>query len=209
MAALARRRFLQVYPATRGLPPQRLAARRVPPGEPPSLLFTFLGAIVTGDGQLEERLLAVRLGLDGEPVADGPNDLSLVADGSPPGEVPASLLEALASSGFPSLAARATELAAATLAREAANLRERRATQAATLRAELDADLADRLAELEEEERHARGLVDDGRQLRLFALDESAGSVYRAQRAALETHRQRRLEELDRFAAVPEPPPGP
>src|SRR5206468_1114471 len=42
LAADARRRFLQVYPAVRGLPPRRLAARTVPEGEPPSVVFTFL-----------------------------------------------------------------------------------------------------------------------------------------------------------------------
>jgi len=205
MAQQARRRFLQVYPDERGLPPQRLAARRVAAGQQPSIAFTFLGATVAGDGQLEERLLTVRLGLDGEPVVDAGGDG--LFEEMEPGEVAVASISELVGGCFPSLAARAAVLASAALGAEATRLRGRRTAQAATLRAELDADLADRLAELDEEERRARGLIQDDRQQRLFAVDDGAGGYYRAQRAALETHRQRRLEELARYEEVPEPAP--
>ena len=64
LAAESRRQLLQVYAGERGLPPRRLAARRVAKEEPASGVFTFLGNIEGGGGLLEEHLIAIRISSD-------------------------------------------------------------------------------------------------------------------------------------------------
>ena len=76
LCADARRRFLQVYPDRRGLPPRRFAARRIAPGEPAASLFTFLAGLSGGGDLVEEHLLAVRIGLDGCVLGDPVENLA-------------------------------------------------------------------------------------------------------------------------------------
>jgi superfamily II DNA or RNA helicase len=210
MADQARRRLLQVYPDERGLPPQRLAARRTPRGTPPAAVFTFLGAVGGGDGASEERLLAVRVGLDGTSSIGAADAAVVLSDEHPAGEVPSVVVERLFAPAFDRLAGEARAAAESELRRAAHALRERRAEQAALLRRELETDLADRLRELDEEEKRATGRIDDSGQQRLFAEDPRAGAAYRAQRAMIDTHRQQRLAELARFEQVDDPlPPRP
>jgi len=204
LAADARRRLLQVYPNARGLPPRRLAARTVPPGEPASVVFTWLGRIEGGDGLLEEHLIPIRVGLEGGIL--GPpqeNRRWLIAEAT--GHVPKETLERMFGQRFKALLERARVEAEGWLRRRAEALRAHRKDLAEILRRDLERDLADRLQEIEEEERRARGLIDATGQLRLFAEQEVSG--FQARREALESYRRQRLEEIAAFEQVHAPAP--
>jgi len=56
----ARRSLISVYPDAEGLPPKRLAARRVPADQDPGIIFTFQGAVRGSTGTIEEAILPVR-----------------------------------------------------------------------------------------------------------------------------------------------------
>ncbi len=204
LAADARRRLMQVYSGTRGLRPRRLAARTVPAGEPPSIVFTFLGAIEGGGGLLEEEILAVRVDVSGTPLGDPRRNLEHVAETDAPGEVAASTLERLFAERFDAMRESAEREAGRLLEERAQLLRRRRAEQAAVLRRDLDVDLADRLREIDEEERRARGLVDESGQGRLFA-DEAGRGGFSARRAAVEAAAAKRREEIAAFEEVKSP----
>jgi len=204
LAADARRRLLQVYPSTRGLPPRRLAARTVPPGEPTSVVFTWLGRIEGGAGLLEEHLIPIRVGLEGQIIGD-PEENRRWLTPDPVGDVPKGTLEALFRKRFKELLERARREAEAWLRRRAEALRFHRRKQAEMLRQDLERDLADRLREIDEEERRARGLIDPTGQLRWLPEREASG--FRARREALESYRQQRLEEIAAFEHVDDPAP--
>jgi ERCC4-related helicase len=206
IAADARRRFLQVYPDDRGLPPKRLAARRVPPDHPPAVLFTFHGQIHGPDGVIEEQVLPVRVALDGTPVADLDADLALLSDTGSPGEVPQQALEPF-EEPFDALLEAATAEAARRLRDRAQEIRLRRERQAEELRADAGAYTKDRLKELEDEEARARGQVEETGAVRLWAGDEPKRYTVSAKRAMVETHYRERMEEIDLYAKVSEPEP--
>jgi len=196
LAADARRRLLQVYPSARGLPPRRLATRLVEGSEPPSVLFTFLASVEGGGGLKEERVLAVRVGSDGQLLGDPEENLRWLT-AERPGDVQRERLETLFAPNFDRLYALAREEAERWVCRRAEELRRRRAEQAELLRRELEVDVADRLREIEEEERRARGLIEASGQLRLLSSDgeEAAGRGLEARRAVVEAYRQKRLDD--------------
>jgi superfamily II DNA or RNA helicase len=208
-AAEARRRLVQVWAGTRGVPPRRLAARRTA-SSAPSAVFTFLGAVEGGAGLLEEHVLAVRLALDGAVVGSPEEALALVSGAGGGGEVrPAEVIQ-IFRDRFASLSEAAMIAAREALAGRARTIRERRAEQTAVLRADLERDLADRLREIGEEESHARGLVNDAGQRSLFAAEERAAYGFDARRAVAETQAEARREEIacfERVAEVAEPRP--
>jgi len=206
IAAGARRRFIQVYPDDRGLPPKRLAARRIPADEAAGLLFTFYGAIQGREGLIEEAILPVRVDLHGGIVGDPEADGRLLQDRSRPGEVPATLLEAHGERFDDLLRAARTE-AARRLAARAKEIRNHRRELAQRLRADAEAYRADRLRELEEEEIRARGLIKDTGQVLLRIAEEAARYGIVARRAAVEAHLRARLEEVEAFAQVHDPAP--
>lgn len=209
MAVEARRRLLQVYADERGLPPQRLAARRIAAGQPPAVLFTYLGAVAGSDGVAEERVISVYATIDGATCEAVEDPAAIVADDRHVGEVPASTIDGVFAADFDRLAERAAEAAWVEVRRIADSLSARRARQAALLRRELDTDVADRLRELDEEEMRATGRIDAFGQQSLFAEDPypRASTFYRAQRAMIDTHREQRLKELEEFERVDEPAP--
>jgi superfamily II DNA or RNA helicase len=207
LAADARRRLLHVYPGERGLPPRRLAARTVPAGESPSIVFTFLGT-VTGEGGLrEERITAVRVALDGTILGDAAANERYLEGIADTGEVEPGLLERLFRHRFDELRDAATREAQRRLEERAAWLRAKRQEQAAVLIRDLEVDVADRLREIEDEERRARGLIEDTGQQRLFAEQEGVRG-FEARRAAVRAHEEERRQEIAAFAQVnaPEPP---
>jgi hypothetical protein len=209
IAADARRRLLQVYPGARGLPPRRLAARTVPGGEAPSVVFTFLGAIEGGGGLLEERVLGVRVDMEGELHGDPDGNLCFLAEVDEGRGIEAPTLARLFAAPFDAMRERATEEARRCLEGRAQLLRERRSEQAELLRRDLEVDLADRLREIAEEERRSRGLVDATGQQRLFAEQQGRGG-FDARRAAVEASADRRREEIVAFEKVEAPgPPRP
>lgn len=206
LAADARRRLLQVYPDSRGLKPRRLAARTVPAGEPPSIVFTFLGSIEGGGGLLEETILAVRVDTAGRLLGDLQENFRYLTDTQSAGEIAPTTLERLFADPFAAMRECAEQEACRRLEERAQDLHRRRSEQAAILRRDLEADTADRLREIEEEERRARGLVEGTGQLRLFA-EEAARGGFGTRRAVVEAAARRRSEEIVEFENVEPPSP--
>jgi superfamily II DNA/RNA helicase len=206
VAADARRRLLQVYPDERGLPPRRLAARRIGKGETASVVFTFLGAVHGGGGLLAEHVVAVRLTPEGQEVADAEAALAYADAGTDPGEVPADTLTQLFNGRFDGLSETAARIANERLRERAEVVRGRRRKQAAILRNDLETDLADRMMEIDEAERRAKGLIETASgQGRLFAEQESsARSGFQTRRAAAEAQAGARRREIDDFERVDE-----
>jgi superfamily II DNA or RNA helicase len=207
LAADVRRRFLHVYSSSRGIAPRRLAAHAAPPGEQPTILFTFLADVHGGGGLLEERLLAVRLDVSGGPVGDPEANLRLLAEERDAGEVQTRRLAEIFGDTFATLASRACEAAVALNAAHVRSVREGRAQQAAFLRKDLEVDLADRLREIREEESRARGLIEATGQQRLFGTDDPRGQSFETRRAAAEAQAAGRREEIAEFERVDEPSP--
>lgn len=206
LATDARRRLLQVYPSATGLPPRRLAARTIKSGEPPSILFTFLASIQGGGGLLEERLLAIRVDLQERVLGDPEENLRwLEADN--PGDVSRERLEQLFAASFERLRERACQEAVRWVKKRVDAIRRQRAEQATILRRDLEVDVADRLREIDEEEKQARGLIESTGQLRLFPDGGSGGRNLAARRAAVESYREERLKEIAEFERVSEPAP--
>ncbi len=212
LAADARRRFLQVYPSVRGLPPRRLAARLVEGNEPPSVLFTFLATVEGGGGLREEHILGIRLTPAGELLGDPKDNLRFLS-ADRPGEVSRQRLEGIFAPCFARLYELACAEALKWVQQRAEELRHRRAEQAELLRRELEVDVADRLREIEEEERRARGMVEASGQLWLFSPEpegERGAGGFAARRALVESYREKRREEIAAFERVEEPfPPRP
>lgn len=204
LAADARRRFLQVYPNARGLPPRRLAARTVPPEEPASVVFTWLGRVEGGGGLLEEHLIPIRVDLDGR-IIGKPEENQRWLLPKATGDVPKKTLEKLFRNRFEDLLERARSEAESWLRQRAKVLRDHHQKQAEILRQDLDRDIADRLKEIDEEEQRAQGLIEATEQLRLFAEREVSG--FQARRQALESYRKQRLEEIAAFEQVYDPQP--
>lgn len=203
LAADARRRLLQVYPDARGLPPRRLAVRLVPAGEAPSVVFTWLGRIGGGGGLLEEHLLAIRIGIDGNILGSPEENLRWLKPDKG-GEVPPEDLRRLFETCFEALREKARAEARQWLLHRAEKLRTHRMQQASVLRQELERDVADRFKEIDEEEKRARGMIEDTGQQRLFAEREIRGG-FGARREAVEAYRRQRLEEIAEFERVDEP----
>jgi hypothetical protein len=184
-----------------------LAAHAAPPGEKPTILFTFLADVHGGGGLLEERLLAVRLDVSGGPVGDPEANLRLLAEERDAGEVQTQRLGEIFGDTFATLASRACEAVLALNAAHVRSLREGRAQQAAFLRKDLEVDLADRLREIREEESHARGLIEVSGQQRLFGSDDPRGQGFETRRVAAEAQAAGRREEIAEFERVDEPSP--
>lgn len=202
----ARRRLVQVYPDS-GLPPKRLAARRVPAGEPTSICFTFLTTITGPDGVIEELLVPVRLDLEGRALADLERDLAFLADTTSPGEVPVEALGTFATR-FDDLLDRAREEAHRRAQHRAEAVRASRREQAEQLRRDAEAYLRDRLHELEAEEATASGQMEASGQIRLaWAAETKAAYGFASRRAAVQEHHQERLQEIERYASVSDPSP--
>lgn len=206
IAADARRKLIQVYPDDRGLPPKRLAARRVPAGERPAVLFTFFGTIRGGEGVIEEAITPVRVDIAANVAGDAATDASVLEDRSSPGEVPAEALAPFAER-FDDLLRTARDEAVRRLADRAREIRQRRGAIAEELRRDAEAYRADRLKELEEEEIRARGLITDKGQLRMELGEQDRRSAIEAKRAAAEEHFETRLQEIATFARVDDPEP--
>jgi superfamily II DNA or RNA helicase len=199
----ARRRFLQVYSDVRGLAPRRLAARRVPAGEPESVLFTFLARLAGGGELVEEHLLALRVGAGGELLGESVANLRWL-DAESPGEVPAAEVVARCAPLFDSATSRAREAAFAWTRERALALAGQRREQAALLRRELELDLSDRLREIDAEESRARAVADaEGQQL-LFEKGDVRTS-FDARRKAAEAQAAARRAELADYERIDEP----
>ncbi|GIW40960.1 MAG: helicase [Candidatus Binatia bacterium] len=205
LAADARRRLAQVYPNARGLPPRRLAARIVPRGEPASVVFTWLGRIEGGADLVEEHLLAIRVDLEGRTLGNPRENLRWLETESA-GEVKRQLLEKVFASHFSRLQEAARAEARRWIEERTEALRRHRAAQAKVLLEDLERDVADRLREIEREEREAKVVLDAKGQASLFGEAERLpGAATR--RAAVEAYRKQRIAEIEEFEKVFDPPP--
>jgi hypothetical protein len=140
---------------------------------------------------LDEESLAAEIGFSGDA-----------------GEVDVAEIDRIFRESFYRLFGIARDAAHQRLHQAADALRERRAEQAAVLRADLEADLADRLQEIDEEERRARGLLEaETGQRRLFASDDTRGESFEARRAAARAQAEARRSEIAEFERVAEPGP--
>lgn len=206
LATDARRRLLQVFPGARGIPPRRLAARRVAKSKATSIVFTFLGTISGGGGLLEEKIIPVRLTPDLRVVVDQDEALRYIEVDGSPGEVPPTALRRIFVGSFDAMAAKAEEYARRNLATRAQALRQRRMDQAKILRKDLELDIKDRLGEIAEEERRARGMIDETTgQLLLFGDHQPKASSFEARRVAIELQAEQRRKEIAEFEEVQEP----
>jgi hypothetical protein len=205
LAADARRRFLHAYPSAREPVPRRLAARIVAGDQDLSVVFTFLGAVYGGGGLIEEHLTAVQVDPALRILGDAEAALRLLAEVGIPGEVKAERVVSLFGDRFEAMTKRARAEAETLLAERVSLLRKRRLQQAEALRRDLEADIADRLAEIGEEERRARGLVEPTGQQRLFGPQDSGRMGFDARRAAVQTQAEARRQEIAEFAEVSEP----
>ncbi|MCK6483032.1 MAG: DEAD/DEAH box helicase [Phycisphaerae bacterium] len=205
LAADARRRLLQVYPSARGLLPRRLAARTTSAGEPASVMFTFLGVIKGGAGLLEEHIIPMRVVVDGSTLGDPAHNLQFLTHAESAGDVEPQVIERYFASRFNAVRQRATAEAQSWLRNRAEALRRRRAEQAEILRRDLEVDVADRQREIDDEERRARGLVEDTGQGRLFADAAPSTSGFQTRRAAVESYAAQRREEIAAFETVEAP----
>lgn len=204
VTAEARRRFLQVYPDERGLPPKRLAVRRVPAEQRPGILFTFQGTVSGPEGVIEEVIMPVRVAVDGRPLSDPTQDERLLWDGGPPGEVASRALEPFGSR-FGDLLRAATDEAARRLSARAKEIRDRRTARAAELRRDAAAYRTLRLRELDEEEARAKGRIEASGQIQLWATQDAARYSVAAKREAVDHHYRARMAEIEAYATVHEP----
>jgi hypothetical protein len=119
---------------------------------------------------------------------------------APAGEVPWNECERVFAKGFTRLQAKAAEAARNYLREEMERQRDRRKKLVEVVRDEAERYKVDRLAEIDQQERVERAGARE--QIELF---RETATNWKARRAAVETHYQRRLEEIDRFATLPEP----
>jgi hypothetical protein len=147
--------------------------------------------------------LHIRLSLQGNPLGDPEQAAQWTLPTSAPGNVDRGILARLFSTGFLTLAQTAAQLAHAHAIQISQGLRAKRETQAKALSEELKADVADRLQEIEQEERAARGLFE-GDQL-LLATEGKKTNIFEHRRAELRTYTAKREQEIADFARVVAP----
>jgi len=209
LSAAARRRLIQVFSSGGAIPPRRLAARAAALSDPPSVLFTFHGSISDEDGPVEERILALRLSTDGNVLGDPADNLSILTESGPDIEIDPITLEKNFASCFDNLRDLAVAEASRLLKSRASEFRRCREQQAKAWLDELEADVADRLREIEEEEKHSRGLIEETGQQRLFSADGDAGPrSFAARKAAVGAFKEQRKKEIENYLKIhdPEPP---
>lgn len=204
LAFEARKKLLHAWEGDRALPSRRLAARRVPSSEAASIVFTFLGEMQSGPRLLEERILAVRVAPDSKLIAEK-DALRWLEAPSKAGEVPHALLEKLFGTAFTDMQAAAAREVAHRISDAARELSDKLQGLGRTLREHVDTDLADRMAEIAEEEKAYLGMIEEGGQERLFPEEERKSGGFDARRAAAKTWAAERLKEIAEFEAVDTP----
>lgn len=171
----------------------RLAVRRHPfADEGPYAVFTYLREDDHDHGQF----LAVAIDVSGKTL---PQDQVIPALDTtlPPGEVPWAEVENVFGERFKQLQAAAGEAAMKLLEEKAAEETRTRQEFAAVLREDAERYRADRLAEIDLEEKQAQAVEDQQSQQLLFDRREVYG--FKAKRASVDTFHKRRIEEIARF----------
>jgi hypothetical protein len=170
-----------------------------------SVLFTFLSAVQGGAGLIEEAILPIQVDLNGRVLGDLESNLGLLSKTAPVGEVDAGTLVGLFRNTFQDLSRRAVAEATALQEARVTDLRARRQRQSKILLEDLERDLRDRLEELAEADRRAKGMVEDSGQRRLFAFEEGGVRGIQARRAAVEAQVESRRVEIADFARISVP----
>lgn len=206
LSASARRRLIQVFSLGGAIPPRRLAARAVAGSEPASVLFTFHGAICDQEGPIEEHVLAVRLTADARLLGKSAENLALLTESDRGQEIDPEAIQNAFADPFNHLRSLAKAEASRQLkvrAEEVSIVRER---QARAWLEELEADAADRMREIEEEEKLGRGLIEATGQQRLFPEDgDSSPRGFVARKAAVEAFKDERRREIELYQKIAEP----
>lgn len=201
-AGLARARFIQSYEQERGIAPRRLACRRIPAKEPASILFTFLVGIRAGDSVLE-RLMSVRVGLDGRIIGNSEQARSWVDWQARPGEVQTEVIERLFTNDFGKLLDLALASARRELDQEMRTVAENRKQRSDLLLADAEQDLQGRLEEIQRQEELASGKVDlDTGQTALFASEGFRQSNFDKRREEVKRLVEQRREEIEQYGQV-------
>jgi SNF2 family DNA or RNA helicase len=208
LSAAARRKLIQVFSPGGVIMPRRLAAKAAAPSEPPSILFTFHGSVSDEDGPVEERILAVRLSSNGNSQGNPAANLNLLTEPDSDVDINPVSLEKLFAACFDDLRDRAADEAFRILKSRAEEFRRRREQQAKAWLEELEADVADRLREIEEEEKHRRGLIEETGQQRLFSADGDAGlRSLAARKAAVDAFKEQRKKDIADYLKIHDPDP--
>lgn len=175
----------------------RIAARRHPlAARQPFAVFTFLGRDETPTGQV----FGIAVGAAGEVLDEAFAQTLLWDEAGAPGEAAWAEIEQGFGNRFARMQAVAAQAALEHLRQRLARLRREREGMVTALREEAALYRVDRLAEIKEDETAERAGNRD--QMELF---RQAATNWEARRAAVETHYQRRLDEIVRFADVQEP----
>lgn len=174
----------------------RLAVRQhSSAGKWPYALFTFLERQSHPAG----RVMAVGIEAAGRILDHKTTDHVLADAATAPGEVSWDACQRAFEVPFAALQARAALAAAQRLSSQREKLAHERRQFSSVLREEANLYKADRLAEIDEEERAAR--AGSREQMELF---RETAINWLARRAAVETNLARRLAQIEEFAALPE-----
>lgn len=175
----------------------RIAVRRHASAKSaPFALFTFLERQWHPPG----RVFGIAVNIKGQRLPQSLAEQLLADQVGSPGEVTWAECERVFGPEFGSLQRQGEQAAREHLGSLAAALRSEHQSAAGVLREEAALYKADRLAEIDEEERTER--TGTREQMQLF---REVATNWQARRAAVETHYRRRLEEIETYAAVPEP----
>lgn len=171
----------------------RIGVRRHSSAKRPYAFFTFLERESHPSG----RVMSVGVEAGGR-VLDACETDALFADAGAPGEVAWDECERVFAAPFADLQAVATKAAADRLASQREKLAGDRRQLADVLREEANLYKADRLAEIDDEERAERAGARE--QMELF---REVATNWQARRAAVETNLARRLAEIEEFSDLP------
>jgi superfamily II DNA or RNA helicase len=178
-------------------PSSRLAVRRHPMAKKPYAVFTFAETA----GSTPVRLVSVGIDAGAKLIADVLVGAAFDRSASP-GEVQWETVSRTFEKTFPHMEIAAAEAAQAKLRAQAEADAGERAKVALVLREDAEQYRADRLQEIELEEKTAR-VAEEASQVLLFETRTATG--FQARRAAVETHLKKRLEEITEFERPRDP----
>jgi hypothetical protein len=187
---------LTLAPARNGTAPRIAVRRHELATQRPFAVFTYLELQAEGTG----RVFGIAVDADARRLDQSAAETMLAADAATPGEVPWQQCEQTFSRCFADLQQAAARAARDLLSTQADIARRQRMQAADVMREEADLYRIDRLAEIDDDERTERAGPAD--QVPLF---RETVTPWKARRAAVETHYGRRLDEVSRYAQVPEP----
>jgi hypothetical protein len=188
---------LTLAPAQNGTSSRIAVRRHSLAAERAFALFTYLDRQTHPGGMV----YGVAVDAEGQILDRSVPDILLAGDDRPLGEVNWNECERVFRASFASMQQAAASAARDLLGECASLARTERVRTASVLREEAALYRVDRLAEIDADEQAERAGAQQ--QLQLF---RDAATNWQARRAAVHTNYQRRLEEIERFAQVPEPP---